>query len=84
MDDAVLRLLALRQLGLLQALAARGHAATEAIRVAAADGLDWRAGKLPEALNRARAHPLWSSLNPHHLLDQPERQRALAELSEAL
>ena len=83
-DDAVLRLLALRQLGLLQTLAARGHAATEAIRIAAADNHDWRSDKLPEVLGRARAHPRWSSLNPRHELDQPERREALEELAEAL
>ncbi|WP_312343172.1 GTPase/DUF3482 domain-containing protein [Stutzerimonas nitrititolerans] len=76
-DDAVLRLLALRQRQLLAALAARGHAAMDAIRLDAADDKAWRAGKLPEALQRCRAHPDWSSLNPAARLQDGERQAAL-------
>ncbi|WP_312668636.1 GTPase/DUF3482 domain-containing protein, partial [Stutzerimonas nitrititolerans] len=73
-DDAVLRLLALRQRQLLAALAARGHAAMDAIRLDAADDKAWREGKLPEALQRCRAHPDWSSLNPAARLQDGERQ----------
>ncbi|HBB77276.1 MAG TPA: DUF3482 domain-containing protein, partial [Pseudomonas sp.] len=76
-DDAVLRLLALRQRQLLAALAARGHAAMDAIRLDAADDKAWREGKLPEALQRCRAHPDWSSLNPAARLQDGERQAAL-------
>lgn len=79
-DDAVLRLLALRQRQLLAALAARGHAAVDAIRLDTPDDKAWREGKLPEALNRCRAHPEWSSLNPGARLEQAERQQQLAEL----
>lgn len=64
-DDAILRLLALRQLHLLRALASRGHAAMVPIRqfaaTAAAD--EWREGALPKPLHKARAHPEWSTLN---------------------
>ncbi|WP_312935144.1 GTPase/DUF3482 domain-containing protein, partial [Stutzerimonas nitrititolerans] len=73
-DDAVLRLLALRQRQLLAALAVRGHAAMDAIRLDAADDKAWREGKLPEALQRCRAHPDWSSLNPAARLQDGERQ----------
>jgi hypothetical protein len=83
-DDAVLRLLALRQRQLLIALAARGHAALEAIRLDAPDDKTWRQGKLPEALQRCRAHPQWSSLNPGARLEQAERQQQLAELIQSL
>lgn len=83
-DDAVLRLLALRQRQLLIALAARGHAAMEAIRLDAPDDKTWREGKLPEALHRCRAHPQWSSLNPGARLEQSERQQQLAELIQSL
>ena len=31
----------------------------------------------PEALNKARAHPQWSSLNPHAKLNQAERQEQI-------
>ncbi len=63
-DDSVLRLLALRQRQLLLALEARGHAALDSITVATPVDKSWREGKLPQALDKARAHPQWSSLNP--------------------
>ncbi|WP_312481137.1 GTPase/DUF3482 domain-containing protein [Stutzerimonas nitrititolerans] len=83
-DDAVLRLLALRQRQLLAALAVRGHAAMDAIRLDAADDKAWREGKLPEALQRCRAHPDWSSLNPAARLQDGERQAALEALQTEL
>ncbi|MCX4198532.1 DUF3482 domain-containing protein [Methylobacterium organophilum] len=83
-DDAVLRLLALRQRQLLAVLATRGHAATEAIRLATPQDQGWREGKLPEALQRCRAHPEWSSLNPGARLQDGERQAALDELETQL
>ncbi|WP_313108502.1 GTPase/DUF3482 domain-containing protein [Stutzerimonas nitrititolerans] len=83
-DDAVLRLLALRQRQLLAALAVRGHAAMDAIRLDAADDKAWREGKLPEALQRCRAHPDWSSLNPAARLQDGERQAALEALQAEL
>jgi hypothetical protein len=64
-DDAILRILALRQRQLLRALEGRGHAALAPIELAkAAPGDDavrrrWREGRLPDALERARAHPEW-------------------------
>ncbi|MEL7557590.1 GTPase/DUF3482 domain-containing protein [Stutzerimonas chloritidismutans] len=83
-DDAVLRLLALRQRQLLIALAARGHAALEAIRLDAPDDKTWRESKLPEALHRCRAHPQWSSLNTGARLQDNERQVALKALQAEL
>jgi len=83
-DDAVLRLLALRQRQLLAALAARGHAAVEAIRLEAPQAQDWCAGKLPAPLTRARAHPEWSSLNPGARLEQTERRAQVGALAENL
>ncbi|WP_312521568.1 GTPase/DUF3482 domain-containing protein [Stutzerimonas nitrititolerans] len=83
-DDAVLRLLALRQRQLLAALAARGHAAMDAIRLDAADDKSWREGKLPEALQRCRAHPDWSSLNTAARLQDGVRQAALEALQTEL
>lgn len=62
-DDAVLRLLALRQRQLLDALATRGHAAQQAIRLESPQEQAWKEGKLPKPLSVARAHPEWSSLN---------------------
>ncbi|MGG7597104.1 GTPase/DUF3482 domain-containing protein [Pseudomonas sp. WC1] len=79
-DDAVLRLLALRQQQLILALEARGHAAQDSIRLAAPEDKGWREGKLPEALRRARAHPQWSTLNPGARVNQAERQEQLEAL----
>ena len=79
-DDAVLRLLALRQQQLILALEARGHAAQDSIRLAAPEDKGWREGKLPEALRKARAHPQWSTLNPGARLSQAERQEQLEAL----
>ena len=83
-DDAVLRLLALRQQQLLQALEARGHAAVEAINLSTPQDNSWREGKLPEALHKARAHPEWSSLNPGVMLEDSERQEQVQKLAAEL
>ncbi|UVL19077.1 GTPase/DUF3482 domain-containing protein [Pseudomonas sp. B21-023] len=80
-DDAVLRLLALRQQQLILALEARGHAAQDSIRLAAPEDKGWREGKLPEALRRARAHPQWSTLNPGARVNQAERQEQIDALA---
>ena len=61
-DDAILRLLALRQLRLIEALEARGHAAVAPIRLVDPHVRQWREGAIPEPLQRARAHPEWSGL----------------------
>lgn len=80
-DDAVLRLLALRQRQLLQALEARGHAAMDSIKLDTPQDKSWREGKLPDALHKARAHPQWSSLNPHSKLNQAERHDQVEALA---
>jgi hypothetical protein len=82
-NDAILRLLALRQLHLLAALESRGHAAVVPIRqfVAAADAL--REGTLPKALRCARAHPSWSGLYGGVPVDAA-RQATIDELAAAL
>jgi hypothetical protein len=84
-DDNVLRLLALRQQQLLAVLARRGHAALERIEVSLpAEQTQWREGKLPESLKKARAHPQWSSLNPRARLSDGERLEALDNLLQHL
>ncbi|MES2819052.1 MAG: GTPase/DUF3482 domain-containing protein [Pseudomonadota bacterium] len=88
-DDAVLRLLALRQSRLLRALESRGHAALGVIALevpAAEEPLQqrWREGKLPPALHKARAHPEWSALNPGPRLEQAERQEQIEALAATL
>lgn len=83
-DDAVLRLLALRQRQLLQALTGRGHAAMTSIKLTAPQDKSWREGKLPLTLQKARAHPQWSTLNPHSRLSQAQRQEQIELLASAL
>ena len=83
-DDSVLRLLALRQRQRLAALQTRGHAAMEAIRVDSPEDKQWREGKLPEALRKARAHPEWSTLNGRKRVDKSERQEQVDALAQQL
>lgn len=80
-DDAVLRLLALRQRHLLLALGVRGHAALHSIELTTPQDKTWRKGKIPEPLSRARAHPQWSTLNPQPKPNQAERQETIDELA---
>ena len=80
-DDTVLRLLALRQRLLLQALEIRGHAANGSVDVAMPVEKNWREGKLPDALLKARAHPQWSALNAQAKLNQPLRQEKIEALA---
>lgn len=76
-DDSVLRVLALRQIALINALAKRGHAAQEPIAIArhhsnlekdnALDSmaLNWRTDAMPDVLLQARAFPEWSAMHAH-------------------
>ncbi|WP_024645183.1 GTPase/DUF3482 domain-containing protein [Pseudomonas syringae] len=83
-DDAVLRLLALRQGHLLLALGVRGHAAIHSMELTTPQDKTWRKGKIPEPLSRARAHPQWSTLNLHPKPNQGERQEAIDELADVV
>lgn len=77
-DDAVLRLLAIRELALIAALERRGHAAQGPIDVSTLmQGRDatLRKEKLPEELLEARASPQWSTLADSH---QPSSRRSTA------
>ena len=61
---ATLRLLAVRQIALVQALLHRGHASQTRIHPdAAATPGAWTEGDLPEALSEARFHADWSRLD---------------------
>ena len=82
-DDAILRLVALRQRQLLTALEGRGHAAMMPIELPQAvapesdpDSADWREGRLPDALMLARAHPEWADEGDD---DKDDAERSLAE-----
>lgn len=82
-DDAVLRLLALRQRELIAALEHRGHAARTPIRIVPHDGEDLRKGALPAALKEARSRPEWSALGQAHE-DSERRKLMLRELARTL
>ncbi|OAE57815.1 DUF3482 domain-containing protein [Achromobacter mucicolens] len=82
-DDAVLRLLALRQRQLIEALERRGHAAREPLRLDLPNDETWRKGPLPEALKEARSRPEWSALGKHYE-DSDRRKRMLLELAKTL
>lgn len=76
-DDAILRLLALRELSLVAALEARGHAAVEPLRHTV-EGERWREGDLLPTLSRARGHADWSALAGE--ADEAARERAVEAL----
>lgn len=92
-DDAVLRLLAVRQLDLLQALDRRGHAAQAPITLGDAAGGEtdddaapltrWRKGKLPDELAEARRRTSWSSMSPDYA-PGARREHAVRELAARL
>ena len=85
-DDAVLRLLAIRELALVAALERRGHAAQGPIDISALmQGKDelLRKGKLPEELLEARASPEWSTLADDYQ-PSPRRSEAVKRLAATL
>lgn len=82
-DDAVLRLLALRQRQLIEALERRGHAAREPLKLDRPDDEAWRNGPLPEALKEARSRPEWSALGERYE-DSDRRKRIVGELAKTL
>ncbi|MFY1991476.1 GTPase/DUF3482 domain-containing protein [Achromobacter xylosoxidans] len=81
-DDAVLRLLALRQRQLIDALERRGHAARAPLRLDHPDDETLRRGPLPEVLKEARSRPEWSALAKGHE-DSERRKQAVRELAKA-
>jgi len=65
-NDATLRLLAVRQLELVQALLRRGHASQDKIRLKAQSAVArkvWKTQQLPVMLAEAKVHPEWSRLD---------------------
>lgn len=82
-DDAVVRLLIVRQLTLLEALEHRGHAAQQPITLQGDTLVDYRKDRLPESIHAARAHPHWSSLADSYA-PGPQRDRSVNELAEEL
>lgn len=94
-DDSVIRVLALRQTALIDALAKRGHAAQMPIAIPrslvaldneatpAVGHINWRSGALPEILQQARAFPEWSSLDDKYIPGF-RREQAVSELAALL
>lgn len=87
--DSTLRLLAVRQIDLLEALLRRGHASQDKIRLMAraqSRRKEWTEGPLPEPLLEARTRPDWSRLgavSPVMIESDPKRltvQNVLARL----
>ncbi|ART80377.1 GTPase SAR1 [Oceanisphaera avium] len=83
-NDATLRLLAIRQQRLLHALELRGHAAQERIQMDNPQEQHWRQGELAEPLITARAYPEWSGLNGRKPKADYERSQAIARLAASL
>lgn len=82
-DDHILQVLATRQLFLVQALQARGHAAIERIAMADISAPALWEGNLPVVLRKVREHPEWSGLYRATSWDSG-RQRLLDETAEIL
>lgn len=97
-DDGVIRVLALRQTALIEALAKRGHAAYNPIDIshsklgldtelnepeANKNNLNWRSGPLPDILQQARAFPEWSTLHPSFMASA-RREQAVTTLAAVL
>ena len=83
-NDSTLRLLAIRQQRLLDALELRGHAAQERIQMNTPTEQQWLKGELAQPLITARAYPAWSSLNGSKPRQEHERTRAIEHLAALL
>ena len=80
-NDSTLRLLAIRQQRLLNALEVRGHAAQERIEMNTPLEQQWRSGDLAQPLITARAYPAWSTLNGQTARQDPARNQAVEQLA---
>jgi len=82
-NDPILRLLALRQRQLIDALEHRGHAARDPMQLERPADAVWKTGRLPEALKEARSRPEWSALNERYN-DSERRKVVVMQLGELL
>jgi small GTP-binding protein len=86
-QEATLKLLAARELELIDALLRRGHASQEKIRLAAeadAKRRAWASAPLPDVLQEARVHPEWSRLNDRAPSLSSDRAAALHRLADVI
>lgn len=81
-DEAILRVLLTRQVALVLALEARGHAAVERMVLPQSLQADLWQGALPAALRRCREYPAWSSLSGEARW-HPARQQMQERIAEA-
>ncbi|MCC5793611.1 MAG: GTPase/DUF3482 domain-containing protein [Chromatiales bacterium] len=77
-DEPTIRLVASRQLELLDALVRRGHASQTPVRLA--DRSRWQQARLPRPLRQARVNPGWSSL-ARETSASPGREAAIESLA---
>lgn len=83
--DDTLRVLALRQMGLIQALLHRGHAAQGTLDTPSPATSEWIRGPLPAPIREARLKPRWSRLNTEVFdASRLDRQVAIQRLTEAI
>lgn len=88
-EEATLRLVAVRQIELVQGLLRRGHASQDKLRLAASGDSHrraWAREKLPDIVLTARAHPEWSRLAERSqqgtggwIVPEPDQDRSAAE-----
>ena len=83
-NDSTLRLLAIRQQRLLNALEQRGHAAQARIQLDTPLEQQWREGELAQSLKTARAYPAWSSLNANKPQQDLQRTEEIERLAGSL
>jgi hypothetical protein len=88
-NDATLRLLALRQIALVRALLRRGHASRDKIRLnfKGSEKKVWMSLKLPPGLETVKVHPTWSRLNrtqPAPVSLDSDRSTAKEELAKVV
>ena len=83
-NDSTLRLLAIRQQRLLNALEQRGHAAQARIQMDTPLEQQWREGELAQSLKTARAYPAWSSLNANKPQQDLQRTEEIERLADSL
>lgn len=81
-DESILRVLLTRQVQLVLALEARGHAAVKRIALPQSLQADLWQGALTAALRRCREYPAWSSLGGE-ARESPARQQMQERIAEA-
>ena len=82
-DDTVIRLLAARQIALIQALEQRGHAARDPITIDIDRVAGFHGTQLPDSLLETRSNPQWSTLSDA-FEPSVRRQRLIERLAQTL